>query len=107
MERSNPPDPERERLVKEYRLIFDSVPLLKELALGYWKEVERLEDNPNAISLEEELFDCTVINIANILLDDTTFMKAMRQEGTDPINNAIIESFYMLEVVLDIENSNG
>jgi len=45
--------------------------------------------------------------MANILLNDEGFQRAMEEEGVDAVENAIIECVLMVETVLDIDESNN
>jgi len=80
---------------------------LKELALSYWQQTERLSPGPDAVEDERSIFHKTILEMANMLLNDQSFQTTMQKEGVNVAENAIIESVLMVETVLDIEDSNN
>jgi len=91
-------------LIEDYRTIFSFMPQLRDLALGYWDKIDKIENEPDALEKEEALFNRTIKAIASILLDSQIFMRAMEKEKADPVEHAIIEGIYMLDIVLDVED---
>lgn len=98
---------DRQKLIRDYKVIFESLPQLKYLALDYWKQTEGLSPNdPYVLEGEDFIFSSTVLEMANILLEDDNFQKAMSKMNANQEESAIIESVMMIEVVLDIEEEN-
>lgn len=90
-------DRHRQELIQEYSLIFETYPELKKTAQKYWTQVRGMNSKQ-----ERMLFDKAVLEISNQLLDNEVFLAAMDQEGKDPIECAIIESFSMIDIVPDV-----
>ncbi len=90
-------DKYRQKQIEEYSLIFKTYPELKKTAQKYWAQVQGMNSRQ-----ERKLFDGVVLEISNQLLDNTVFLAAMDREGKDPIECAIIESFFMIDIVPDV-----
>lgn len=95
--------PDRQRLIEDYKVVFESLPRLEHLAMGYWQHIGVLTHGPAAAEEERIIFVNTVIEMAEILLDDGIFQRAMSQVGAKMEENAIMESILMIEVVQDIK----
>ena len=101
-------DKDRQKLVCEYRVVYEEIPQLKELALGYWQSIKNLSpDDIDAVSKENSIFNRTVLDLSNILLNNQSFQKAMLISGADPEENAIIESIFMIETVFDDQEEDN
>ncbi len=101
-------DKRRPKLVKDYQLVYESIPQLKELALGYWEKTGKLlSDDVDIVEEENLIFSSTVLEMAKILLEDKNFQAAMSRVGTNSEENAIVESVLMIETVLDIEEESN
>ncbi|OQA83549.1 MAG: hypothetical protein BWY29_00205 [Microgenomates group bacterium ADurb.Bin238] len=100
-------DSDRHKLIEDYKIVFDSLPQLEHLALSYWERTKRLKPSPNAVEEEKYVFHNIIFQMANILLNDEGFQRAMEEEGVDAVENAIIECVLMVETVLDIDESNN
>ena len=87
----------RDKLINDYRIVFESYPELRESALEYWKNLPGKN-----LRQEHKLFDQVALKISDQLLDNPLFLTAMEQAGKDPIECAIIESFFIIDTVLDV-----
>lgn len=95
---------ERAQLVKTYRRIFDWKPELKDLASSYWDQMGLLDlDDPRTSAIEEGISGKIVIQMADILLDNPVFKRAIREAGVDPLDTAIQESLAMIDIIPDLK----
>jgi hypothetical protein len=95
---------DRQRLIRDYKIVFEALPQIKRLALDYWEQIKDLtSSNTNLVEAESAIFLDTVVKMSEILLEDDNFQLAMGKAGVNPEENAIIESVLMIEVVLDVE----
>lgn len=91
-----------EERVEEYKRIFDYYPRLRELAQEYWDQVKLLEPGPDSVEVEEAILTSTVLQMADVLLGDSIFIKAMRVANADPLENVICESLAMIDIVQNL-----
>lgn len=87
----------RANLIDGYRIVFESYPELKESALEYWRELPGKN-----LRQERKLFNHVALQISNQLLDNPLFLAAMEREKKNPIESAIIESFFIIDTALDV-----
>jgi len=101
-------DHNRQKLIRDYKIVFEALPQLKQLALGYWEQIKELTSSSlHPLEDESTIFSDTVLKMAQILLEDENFQSTMKKVGVNAEENAIIESVLMVETVLDVETDDN
>lgn len=93
---------DRSKLVEEYKLIFSQYPDLERLARAYWEKTANANQVSDPQAYEEAILSATVIEMSDILLESDIFVSAMALKDANLLDNAIIESLAMIDIVPDL-----
>lgn len=100
---------ERQQSMDQTRQIFRYLPRLRILASGYWDKLDLLQVNSqeNIEETEEKILKDVVIQMANILLDDPIFNKAVQKTNVNPLDEALMECLQMIDIIPDLREKGS